>query len=82
MTTNNSSQVETWWPAISNEDKLHLIQLEHEGYRVLSMGLFEAIGKVGGQTCTLDILGPGIYSLFPREWDWIREQGGRPRRTL
>lgn len=51
-----------------------MIQLEHEGYRVLSMGLFEAIGKVGGQTGTLDILGPGIYTLFPREWDWIREQ--------
>lgn len=74
MTTNNSSQVETWWPNISTEDKLHLIQLEHEGYRVLSMSLFKAIGKVGGQTGTLEILGPGIHTLFPNEWSWISKQ--------
>ena len=75
MTTNNSSQVETWWPTISNEDQLHLIQLEREGYRVLSNDLYEVIKKVG-QTSTLDILGPGIHTLFPREWDWIRKQRG------
>ena len=81
MTTNNSSQVETWWPDISLAQKGQLIQLEDDGHRVLSNDLYEAINAVG-QTCTFEILGPGIYTLFPREWDWIREQGGRPRRTL
>ena len=81
MTTNNSSQVETWWPDISTDNKLRLARMEQDRNFALTKDLFSAIDELDGETHPALHLGPDVRTLSSDEWAYIREQTGLPPRT-
>ena len=81
MTTSDFSQVETWWPDISADNKLRLARMEQDGNFALTKALHAAIDDLNGQTYPAVQLGPNARTLSPDDWAYIREQTGLGPRT-
>jgi len=81
MTTSDFSQVETWWPDISTDNKLRLARMEQDGNFVLTKALHAAVEDLNGQTYPAVQLGPNALTLSPDVWAYIREKNGLPPRT-
>ena len=81
MTTSDFSQVETWWPDISTDNKLRLARMEQDGNFALTKALHAAIDDLNGQTYPAVQLGPNARTLSPDDWAYIREQTGLGPRT-